>query len=676
MTRTAPGFRLSLRYTLSPTATNATRLKPSMASESANVSTVPASVCLKHILLSEILSVTSVMRKNSRWAMSTHSFSNGDSALATSLGLRRTRQYSEQYTSDRGSNEQDLMRGFQELRRTVKDVEGEYARIHIVPGTLTSTADLQTIPLTALLGPFFAIIRSPLSTGPITSAALTSLHTFFQCGLFTPEALALEPALSDLSSTVSRCKFEASDSSGDEVTLLKIMTVIQDCMCGPVGDALGDIEVCEMLETVLTTCCQMRLSGAFSLGWLYGVKVNNVLTYIILIRNCDAEILRRSAEATMHALVKTAFMRLYALDAEEEEHKLAESGGEQDGPEAKMTVVTDSQTNIAAEASEETVVETELPTAPEVPPEPRIEDTAEEGGEITRQQCKWRAIETYCMNVIADVWSHPDGLPSILELLRVLINILDPTDQAHTDSTRLTALRILNVAFEVAGLRISAFPSLSALVLDHGCKYFFQLARSDNPTVLQTTLRTISTMFETMRCDLKLQQELFLAFIIDRLAPPVSQAAAKSAALKAGAGASPRPGTPQLGVLEPDPEKAPSTPRLLVAPAKGDTRELLLETLSLVSRHPNFMVDLYVNYDCDMNCENMFERLIEFAAKVWFSFFPLTTLASHGTLTRVFYTLGHISSTIQQRPRASTTESPISVSRPITGIHQSHDDSR
>jgi brefeldin A-resistance guanine nucleotide exchange factor 1 len=40
------------------------------------------------------------------------------------------------------------------------------------------------------------------------------------------------------------------------------MTVIQDCMCSnSIGRQLGDIEVCEMLETVLTTCCQMRLSG-------------------------------------------------------------------------------------------------------------------------------------------------------------------------------------------------------------------------------------------------------------------------------------------------------------------------------------------------------------------------------------------------------------------------------
>ena len=71
----------------------------------------------------------------------------------------------------------------------------------------------------------------------------------------------MENALAELSATISQCKFEPSDSSGDEVVLFKIMAIIQDSMCSPIGRVLGDIEVCEMLETVLTTCCQMRLSG-------------------------------------------------------------------------------------------------------------------------------------------------------------------------------------------------------------------------------------------------------------------------------------------------------------------------------------------------------------------------------------------------------------------------------
>ena len=121
--------------------------------------------------------------------------------------------------------------------------------------------DIESLPLTSLLAPFFALIRSPLSTGPITSVALSSLHTFFVSGFIVPGAINLEIALAELSSTVSHCKFEASDASGDEVVLYRIVAIIGQCMCGPASINLGDIEVCEMLETLLTTCCQMRLSG-------------------------------------------------------------------------------------------------------------------------------------------------------------------------------------------------------------------------------------------------------------------------------------------------------------------------------------------------------------------------------------------------------------------------------
>lgn len=444
------------------------------------------------------------------------------------------------------------MMGFEELKRAVRDVE-----------------DVITVPLPTLLAPFFAIIRSPLSTGPITSAALSSLHSFFVCGLISSHSRSLETALIELSSTVSNCKFEASDSSGDEVVLLRIMTVIHDCLCGGVGGGLGDVEVCEMLETVLTTCCQMRLT----------------------------ETLRRSAENTMHALVRTVFSRLHNLDPGVEEEKLLATDEAAPDAEIRMTVST----------TEGALHEEDPPEVTEVTEEPHDDPPAPEDVPPTPSSAATVARPEY-------------GLPSILELLRVLINVLDPNDQQHTDSTRLIALGILNAAFEASGPRIPDFPSLEALILDSGCKFLFQLARSENISVLHSALRTITTVFETMRQHLKLQQELFLAFVIDRLAPPPPPPGKKvNNGLYPG---SPRPGTPivaspTLGPTEKrEPETGTATPsRVLVTPARGETRDLILETLSQISRHPSFMVDLYVNYDCDINCENLFERLIEFLTK-------------------------------------------------------------
>lgn len=139
-----------------------------------------------------------------------------------------------------------------------------------------AVTDFDSVDLTTFLSPFFAILRSPLSTGPITSAALSALHSLFNCGLINPNSRNLDHALAELSSTVSHCKFETSDSSGDEVVLLRILTVIQDCLCGSVGAGLGDVEVCEMLETVLTTCCQMRLSGEFLPAISMSSAFNNI----------------------------------------------------------------------------------------------------------------------------------------------------------------------------------------------------------------------------------------------------------------------------------------------------------------------------------------------------------------------------------------------------------------
>ncbi|KAI5983797.1 hypothetical protein EDD15DRAFT_2485980, partial [Pisolithus albus] len=515
----------------------------------------------KHVLLSEILAVTSTMRKNSRWAAAAQTLVARDSALAKDLGLRRGSLPVESQRSGRFSQEADLMGGFQELKRAIRDV-----------------ADVQSLHLPALLGPFLSLIRSPLSTGPITSAALSSVHNFFVCDLISSDSLGLDSALSELSSAVSHCKFEASDSSGDEVVLLKIMTVIHDCICGSsVGPMLGDVEICEMLETVLTTCCQMRLS----------------------------EILRRSAEATMISIVRTIFRRLYDVDPAAEEAKLRLSEEASHHGDITMTVLADTPDGAGLQNRDLLAVNT-----------PVTSTSHEEVSSVTIKAPATRsAIVTE--DTVANA-PKPYGLPALLELFRVLVHILDPNDQIHTDSVRLTALGILNATIETCGTVIGDYPSLLSLIVDHGCRHLFQLARSDNPSMLQAALRTIATLFETMRPYLKLQQELFLTFTIDRLATPPLPRSNMTKKLRPGSSRRVTPSTPVLAPVNADSdiEKGSLTPpRPVVQPARGETRDLMLETLSQISRHPWFMVDLYTNYDCDINCDNLFERLIDFLTK-------------------------------------------------------------
>jgi hypothetical protein len=215
-----------------------------------------------YIIHSEILSVTSVMRKHSRWSSSTHTFS----AHANHLGLRQLGTNNTAVLQ--GSRGEDLISGFEKLKRTLRSTQGTRAMYFrraeaSLNVSLRLSSDVSSIPLTDILSPFLSIIRSPLSLGPITSAALSALHTFFARGLFLLSDPSVDVTLAEISSAISHCTFEACEASDEEVVLLRILTVIEDCMCGSWGPRLGDIEVCEMLETVLSACFQTRLSGQF-----------------------------------------------------------------------------------------------------------------------------------------------------------------------------------------------------------------------------------------------------------------------------------------------------------------------------------------------------------------------------------------------------------------------------
>lgn len=211
---------------------------------------------------------------------------------------------------------------------------------------------------------------------------------------------------------------------------------------------------------------------------------------------------------------------------------------------------------------------------------------------------------------------RPYGLPSIRELLRVLISLLNPHDQQHTDSMRLMALHILNIALEIGGRSIGRFSSLRVMIADDLCKYLFQLVRSDSTAIFTATLRLITTVFDTLRTHLKLQQELFASFVMERLAPaallpktepwdaaptPTSISHLEAPSKPLDRSASPRPPAMRGGP----------------PPLPAETRELMLDHLAqAASRSPDFMIGLWINYDCAIECEDVFERLVKFMCRV------------------------------------------------------------
>jgi hypothetical protein len=125
------------------------------------------------------------------------------------------------------------------------------------------------------------VIRSPSTSGQITSLALTAIMKFFSYRIITESSPRLAVAMQMLSSAVTHCRFEATDPGQDEVVLLRILKTMEMMLSGVGGGLLGDESICEMMETGLSMCCQTRLS----------------------------EMLRRSAEMAMFGMVQTVFQR-------------------------------------------------------------------------------------------------------------------------------------------------------------------------------------------------------------------------------------------------------------------------------------------------------------------------------------------------------------------------------
>lgn len=115
--------------------------------------------------------------------------------------------------------------------------------------------------------------------------------------------------MSQLSTAATHCKFEASDSASDEVVLLKILDVLRNCLTGKLAGVLSDESVCEMMETGLSMCCQMRLSGA-------GHHFLFAACWALIQIGLQTEMLRRSAERTMQAMIAAVFSQLRYLPVE------------------------------------------------------------------------------------------------------------------------------------------------------------------------------------------------------------------------------------------------------------------------------------------------------------------------------------------------------------------------
>ncbi|KXX77119.1 ARF guanine-nucleotide exchange factor 2 [Madurella mycetomatis] len=565
----------------------------------------PVSVAVDPVslVISECIAITSALQKHARSPHSSVSAILGGSPnliqlVPPSPGARRDRKplaadpladNSSDLATNRwglrgkkGKSMQDnpLISGFGRLRQELAGVK-----------------DIHRFDSLVLLYPFLQIIQAKGTAAPVTILALRAIKKFLAYGFVAPVSPRFALAMQSLSAAITHCQFDISDPAQEEVVLLMILHLMEDMMSGPGGDILSDESVCDMMGRGLTICSRPRFS----------------------------EVLRRTAEASMVRMVQIIFEDLKHLEEEagdESEALDRQTSGDMDtvkmDPEANGTDVPTSGAG-----------QTEARETTELSAEPRASSSSEKASSTSESPARpsadpdpGRPSTSSATESSESVDLRPYSLPSVRELFRVLVSFLDPHDRKHPDQMRVMALRIIHVALEVAGPSIARHPALATIAEDQLCCYLFQLVRSDNMAVLQESLIVASTLLSTCRGVLKLQQELYLSYLVACLHPAVEipREPGIDPSLYSGIPRSPKlvkppPSQTSSGRSTPVSVKDRQKLGLEGGARKPEARQAMVENIGVLARMPTFMVELFVNYDCDEDRADLCEDLVGLLAR-------------------------------------------------------------
>ena len=320
---------------------------------------------------------------------------------------------------------------------------------------MTGRLDITTISPLILLTPFLALVRSQLTSGPITSLALAAINSIIINILplyLSPVQISVTPStplqisLAHLTSTLAQCRFPSSSPQQDELVLLRLLRVIDSLLIpfsmpssssyGSMVDQMADESVCELLEVGLGMLGRARLGDG----------------------------LRNAAQSCVQGIVRACFARLKTLTREDVDRLMASVRETGAITEPTVNVETDTNKQEKTEGKQEEEINGR-----------QSHDTSRKSIEPAKMSEEGRAPMDEDDAPQNPPPFTPHGLPTILELLRVITALLNPSDQAHTDSMRISALAILNTALEVGGLTLGDWPELREGLRDEGCRYLFQV---------------------------------------------------------------------------------------------------------------------------------------------------------------------------------------------------------
>ncbi|XP_076598745.1 Golgi-specific brefeldin A-resistance guanine nucleotide exchange factor 1 isoform X3 [Chaetodon auriga] len=515
---------------------------------------------------------------------------------------------------------------------------------------LNSIKVLSDVEPNIFLRPFLEVVRSEDTTGPITGLALTSVNKFLSYGLLDANHEAAAEAIENMADAVTHARFVGTDPASDEVVLMKILQVLRTLLLTPVGAHLTNESVCEIMQSCFRICFEMRLSE------LLRKSAEHTLVDMVQLLFSRLPQFKEEAKSYVGANMKKLKMRAGGMSESSKwkkqkrsprppSHMVRSPSGQMDptqsstlsnnnlsggvpfieqglstsilpasdsaGSSISSPTTTDSGLDACSKAtSREDLSDLEQCSSSATTPstattlpgtEPGCLDAQSEGRQVEPAQSasvesipevledKDSIIEQSDSTSVHDMdyvnprgvrftqstqrdgaSLIPYGLPCLRELFRFLISLTNPHDRHNTDAMMHMGLQLLTVALESG--HIANYQSLLGLVKDELCRHLFQLLSVDRMNLYASSIRVCFLLFESMRVHLKFQLEMYLKKLMD--------------------------------IITSENIKMPY-----------EMKEMALEALVQLWRIPSFVTELYINYDCDFYCSNLFEDLTKLLSK-------------------------------------------------------------
>uniref|UniRef100_A0A8C4ES48 SEC7 domain-containing protein n=1 Tax=Dicentrarchus labrax TaxID=13489 RepID=A0A8C4ES48_DICLA len=453
-----------------------------------------------------------------------------------------------------------------------------------------------------------------------------------------------------MADAVTHARFVGTDPASDEVVLMKILQVLRTLLLTPVGAHLTNESVCEIMQSCFRICFEMRLSE------LLRKSAEHTLVDMVQLLFSRLPQFKEEAKSYVGANMKKLKMRAGGMSESTKwkkqkrsprppRHMVRSPSGQMDltqsstlsnnnlsggvpfieqgfttsilpasdsaGSSISSPTTTDSGLDTCSKAtSREDLSDLEQCSSSVTTPgtasthpatEPGSLDAQSEGRQvepvhsasvesipevledrepITEQSDSTSVHDMDYVNPRGVRFTQstqrdgasliPYGLPCLRELFRFLISLTNPHDRHNTDAMMHMGLQLLTVALESG--HIANYQSLLGLVKDELCRHLFQLLCVDRMNLYASSLRVCFLLFESMRVHLKFQLEMYLKKLMD--------------------------------IITSENIKMPY-----------EMKEMALEALVQLWRIPSFVTELYINYDCDFYCSNLFEDLTKLLSK-------------------------------------------------------------